>query len=106
MEWQSGQQTLGDGCMTAQIANTIGLVANMVGVALVFFYGFPQPSHNEGVGLGLEEGTPLPDGRTVAEYNRDVAAQRDRYLFRSKAGLSLMAIGFTLQLCGTWLPTN
>lgn len=92
--------------MTPQVANTIGLIANMAGVALVFVYGFPQPSHEEGVGIGLEDGTMLPDGRTVAEYSQDIAAQKRRYLFCSRFGLALLVIGFLMQLCATWLPTT
>jgi len=30
--------------MTAQTLNAIGLILNIAGVVLVFFFGFPQPS--------------------------------------------------------------
>jgi hypothetical protein len=88
--------------MTAQILNTVGLVLNIAGVILVFFYGFPQPSHEEGVGLGLEDGTPLPDGRTVAEHNQDIRKTRARYLCMSRLALGLIVLGFLFQLCATW----
>src|SRR5215831_18157772 len=51
--------------MEAKILNTIGLVLSIMGGSLLFFYGFPQPTHEEGIGLTLEDGTVLPDGRTA-----------------------------------------
>jgi hypothetical protein len=88
--------------MTAQTLNTVGLVLNIAGVILVFFYGFPQPTHEEGVGLGLEDGTPLSDGRTVAEHNEDVRKTRARYLRMSRLALGLLVLGFLFQLWATW----
>lgn len=88
--------------MTAQTLNTVGLVLNIVGVILVFFYGFPQPSHDEGVGIGLEDGTPLSDGRTVAQHNEAVRKMRERYLCLSRFALGLMILGFLFQLFATW----
>ena len=88
--------------MTAQTLNTVGLLLNIAGVILVFFYGFPQPTHEEGVGLDLEDGTPLPDGRTVAEYNEEVRKTRARYLCMSRLALSLIVLGFLFQLCAVW----
>ena len=89
--------------MSAEWVNTLGLASNIVGVVLVFFYGFPQPSHEEGVKVGLEDNTPLADGRTVAQFNEDVRRKKAKYLFRSRAGLGLMFIGFVLQLVATWI---
>lgn len=88
--------------MTAQTFNTVGLVLNIAGVILVFFYGFPQPTHEEGVGLGLEDGTPLSDGRTVAEHNEDIRKTRTRYLCMSRLALGLIVLGFLFQLWATW----
>jgi hypothetical protein len=51
--------------MEANILNTIGLVLSILGGSLWFFYSFPQPTHEEGIGLALEDGTVLPDGRTA-----------------------------------------
>jgi hypothetical protein len=89
--------------MWPEWVNTLGLVLNMAGVVLAFIYGFPQPSHEEGVGLGLEDATPMPDGRTVAQHNKDTRKQKARYLFWSRAGLGLMFAGFVLQLVATWI---
>ncbi|MEQ1614239.1 MAG: hypothetical protein ABL904_15945 [Hyphomicrobiaceae bacterium] len=89
--------------MSPEAVNTIGLIANIAGVALAFKFGYPQPSHEEGIGLGLEDATPLDGGRTVAEHSEDVRKQKRRYLFWSRAGLALMFGGFVLQLVATWI---
>lgn len=92
--------------MWPEIVNSAGLVSNIAGVGFAFFFGYPQPSHDEGVGLGLEPATPMRDGRTVAEYNEDVRRRRERYLFWSRFGLGLMALGFVLQLAATWIARS
>lgn len=84
--------------ISATVLNTLGLVLNIIGVVLVFFFGFPQPTHEEGVSLGLELGTPLASGETVAEYNATVKARKSRYLFWSRFALALILMGFVLQL--------
>jgi hypothetical protein len=89
--------------MSANVVNSIGLIANMAGVVLVFFFGFPQPSHEAGIGLGLELGTVLQDGRTVARHDEEVRAQKQRYGTLSRVGLGLMFTGFVLQLVATWV---
>jgi hypothetical protein len=89
--------------MPNQILNTIGLLINIAGVALLFRFGPPQPTFEEGVGLGLEDGTPLKDGRTVAEHNvamRKVKRQHEKW---SRLALLLIIFGFALQLSATWL---
>jgi len=83
--------------------NSIGLILGMAGVALLFRYGPPQPNLEPGVGLALEEGTPLPDGRTVAEHDRDVVRRRALHSHMSKVGLALVGLGFAFQLWATWI---
>ena len=88
--------------MDAKTLNTIGLVLSIVGGTLWFFYGFPQPTHVESVGLALEDGTVLPDGRTVAQHNEQVRKTRARYLYISRLALALIILGFVFQLWATW----
>lgn len=88
--------------ITTRCLNTLGLILGMLGVLLIFRWGPPQPSLEEGVGLGLEAGTPMEDGRTVAEHNADVRALRAKHNRMSKTGLLLVFVGFGLQLWGTW----
>ena len=85
-----------------QLINSVGLVFGMVGVLVIFKYGPPQPNLEPGVGLALEDGNPMPDGRTVAEYNEDVVKLRARHSLMSKVGLVLVFLGFALQLWATW----
>jgi len=80
----------------------LGLLLNIAGVILVFFYGFPQPTHEEGIKLGLSEGTRMPDGRTVAEQDEDVRKTRAKYLCMSRLALGLIILGFVFQLWATW----
>jgi hypothetical protein len=74
----------------------------MIGVLIIFRYGPPQPKLEEGVGLLVEDGTPLSDGRTAGEHDRDVARLRATYSRMSKIGLLLVFLGFAFQLWATW----
>ena len=88
--------------ITPQLLNSVGLVLGMIGVVIIFLYGPPQPNLESGVSIGLEDGTPLSDGRTVAEHNADTESLRSRHSFMSKAGLVFVFFGFALQLWGIW----
>ena len=88
--------------MPTQILNTIGLLFNIGGVAMLFFVGPPQPTFEEGVGIGLEDGTPLKDGITVAEHNAAVRKAKGRRQKLSRLALAAVFFGFVLQLCATW----
>ena len=91
--------------MTPQVLNTVGLSFGIVGVLFIFIWGLPQPSLESGVPLGLGEKTPIKStGKTVADHNREVAARRNRYTIMSRIGLSLIMIGFGLQLWALWAP--
>lgn len=82
--------------MWPEIVNTAGLVSNIVGVAIAFRWGYPQPSYEETVGLALE-GDVVPGVKEAAQ------AQRRKYLLLSRFGLVLMGLGFFLQLGATWI---
>lgn len=88
--------------MDAKILNTIGLLFSIIGGVIWFFYGFPQPTHEEGAGLALEDGNVLNDGRTVGEHNEEIRKTKKLYLCRSKVALVMIIIGFVFQLLGTW----
>lgn len=85
----------------AQILNIAGLVSGMGGVVLIFLYGPPQPSFDEGVAIGLEDGNILSNGLTVGEQNIAVRALRKKYSSMSKLGLAFVFVGFLLQLIAT-----
>lgn len=85
-----------------QLLNSIGLVISMAGVLIIFKFGPPQPNHETGVGISLQDNTVLSDGRTVAQHDQDVEKIRKRYLCMSQLGLALVFIGFAFQLWATW----
>lgn len=90
--------------MTAQYLNIIGLTLNIIGVVIVFFFGFPQPSHEDSVGIVLESGNPMPDGRTVGDHEEDARKRKKMYQAASKLALALIVIGFAFQLIATAVP--
>jgi len=83
--------------MCAAIVNAIGLALNILGVTLAFFFGYPQPSHEEGsmLLLGHQE-----------EHDKETRRRRNKYRLWSRAGLSFMFVGFLLQLLATWLAAT
>ena len=87
----------------AQIINTLGLIFDIVGALLLFKYGFPQPSFDEGVGLALEDNTVLEDGTTAGQYSAMTRASKESYISLSRFGRSLIIAGFILQIIATWL---
>jgi hypothetical protein len=86
------------GDLSSQLLNTIGLIFNIGGVVLLFFFGPPQPSFEEGIGLGLEDGNVLEDGKTVAEHNVYVRKNKKTHEILSRFSLVLLIIGFGFQL--------
>lgn len=84
--------------------NIIGLVLNMVGVVIIFFFGPPQPSFKEGIAIGLEDETPIDSsGKTVATHNQEIKKKHRYFLSISKAGLIIIFAGFAFQLCAVFL---
>jgi hypothetical protein len=88
--------------MDPGVLNQVGLFLGLIGVVLIFIWGPPQPSLEEGVALGLELGTPMPGGGTVADHNRAVRRRRVRHEILSRVGLGLIALGFAAQFIATF----
>ncbi|EBY1977420.1 hypothetical protein ZH93_18330 [Salmonella enterica subsp. enterica serovar Corvallis] len=88
--------------MTPEILNTFGLCLNIVGVVLIFFFGLPQPSHDEEMSLGVSENTVLADGRTVKSIIDKVRRRKKRYQRCAYLALTLMLLGFLFQLASIW----
>jgi hypothetical protein len=65
----------------------------MIGAAIVFFYGPPQPSFEQGVGIAVEDNTRLPDGLTAKEHDVETRRLRLKFLILSKSGLGLIFTG-------------
>jgi hypothetical protein len=86
-----------------QIINSFGLVLGIIGAGILFRWGFPQPSFEEGVGFGLEDANVLENGLTVAENNQKVREEKEQFTNISKLGLALIIAGFAFQLLAVWL---
>lgn len=87
--------------MSTQWINAIGLLLNMGGVVIFFFYGPPQPNFEEGVSLGVGDGTVFSDGTSVAEINTGVRRLKRCHIFFSRFALALIFVGFGFQLWAT-----
>ena len=70
---------------------------------LLFFWAPPQPSFEQGASFGLEDGTKLPNGKTVAENNAEIARKEALYKCISRIGLAFIGLSFAFQLAGVWL---
>jgi hypothetical protein len=56
-------------------------------------------SFTTGIAITVEDGTPIgPTGKTAAELDREVVAQRAVFTYMSRIGLGLVLIGFCFQL--------
>jgi hypothetical protein len=84
--------------------NVFGLIFGMIGVVIIFLWGPPQPSFQQGVWVGLNPGTRLLDrgGKTVAEIDAETAATKTFYQHMSQLGLVFIFIGFGCQLIAVW----
>lgn len=90
--------------MKAQTLNAIGLILNIVGVVLVFFFGLPQPSHEEGVSIGFGDDTVFADGTSVKDINTEANRRKRVYTVLAYVALSFLLAGFVCQLIATcWL---
>lgn len=78
--------------------NTIGLILNIIGVIILFKWGYPQPSFENGSFLGLEDNTPLSNGLTVKQEREKSELQKIEYKSKAKCGLIFILVGFIFQL--------
>ena len=76
--------------MTPETLNTLGLISNILGVILIFFYGLPQPSHDAREFLELVD-------NTIEEKNIEIRKRKARYKFFAYFALILLLTGFALQ---------
>ena len=76
--------------MSPKWLTTIGLVLDIIGVCILFKFGFPQPDLDDAI-------------RIVAEQT-DPHAPRKRKLWTVMSVLGLICLvgGFAFQLWGTW----
>ena len=89
--------------MSVHIINTIGLSLDILGSVLLFFWGLPQPSFEEGIGFGLEDANILKNGKTVEQHNVDIRRLQNKYMSISRFALAFIIIGFAFQFLANWL---
>lgn len=75
---------------------TVGLLLDIAGVILLFFFGFPQPDLNRGVVVTIKGQPELSDEKAI---------KKRRHQTFSVLGLVLLVLGFVLQIVGTWVST-
>lgn len=75
-----------------------GLLFNVIGTLLLFFFGFPQPNYESGVPLEAEDNTPIGNGMTAKEYGEKIAKKKKCYRRMAYLSLSLILLGFLMQL--------
>lgn len=83
--------------------NSLGLILGMIGVAMIFVWGPPQPRMEEGVSIGLEDDNELTGGMTVREHDERVRRTRSKHHNLSRSGLVFIGLGFVFQLVATLL---
>jgi hypothetical protein len=76
----------------SQIISSVGLVLDVAGVAVLFVYGSPQPDFQEHDVVIVTNQTQQSDAKAL----------KQKFKFRSRIGLSLLVVGFLLQLMGVW----
>lgn len=79
--------------------NRAGLILNMIGVTLTFFFPPPASHDAEEVVFGPEDATAV--GRiTIGEFNSTVKRVRKWHRISSSLGFVWLGIGFVIQLFG------
>lgn len=76
-----------------------GLILNMIGVLIVFVYGFPQPDYDAGCSIGPEGGTVIDgNGTTVDDKVEQDQIDKKWHKALSILGLVYLFAGFGFQL--------
>ena len=81
--------------MIARILNTLGLLIGIIGVCIIFRFGWPQPTFMTGT---------LIDFGGSQEHDKQIIAERALYQRRSTTGLIFIGVGFLFQLVAVWVP--
>jgi hypothetical protein len=89
--------------MLIHTIGTIGLFLNLVGIIILFIFGFPQPDFRESVGLAISDGTRLTTGITAKEHKELQIKKKQAYRKKSIFALLLIIIGTILQIIILWM---
>ena len=75
----------------------------MLGVILIFIWGPPQPSFDEGIAVALDSGTVLRDGTKATDLEETALRQKRWHRAMSAIGLGFIFLGFAVQLWAVWV---
>lgn len=89
--------------MYAKLVGSIGLLLDLVGVILLFKYGFPQPDFSEDVGLALPDTNEYEGGMTVGDFARIQRKKKEVYKRISICSLVLIIFGAIVQGIALWM---
>ncbi len=83
--------------MNQSVLNSVGLILDIIGVVVLFYFGPPV------LNITKEGHRILPfDSNNTAETNSNKALAKKHGIF-SKLGLGFLMAGFLFQLGGSWL---
>ena len=77
--------------MSSNLVGSLGLVLDIIGVCILFKFGFPQPDLDDHIKLIAEGSDP------------DAPRRRRIYVTMSSIGLVCLVGGFGLQLWAIWI---
>ena len=77
--------------MSANMVGSLGLILDIIGVCLLFVFGFPQPKLEKGNALLLEED------------DEEAVGRRKVWVAMSLVALACLVAGFGLQLWAIWI---
>ena len=78
---------------------TIGLIFDIIGASLLFFYGLPNHIPINKTGDGQET---MKDLERQLKEKGQLSCLYERYKCRSKLGIGLLILGFLLQIIDDW----
>ncbi len=89
--------------MIGKIVDSFGLLFNLIGIILLFRFGFPQPDFKETVGIAMEDYTPVGNGMLAKDFAIMQKKLRNKYKKTSIISLVFILVGIFVQIVSLWL---
>lgn len=90
--------------MIAHWLNIAGLALNIAGVVILFIWGPPQPSFDEGITVALDDRIVFTNGTKVSDIKKNIRRLKRRHEIMSRVGLGLVLLGFVAQFIAELTP--